>query len=71
MKTLEAQGFFFNFEIIIKVLVSSFRFILIPMWWVYGYPKSKCQACKEDAIIKDAERMQGGCKIVRNVNVQA
>ena len=29
------------------------------------------RACKEDAIIKDAERMQGGCKIVQNVNVQA
>ena len=34
-----------------------------------GRPESKCQACKDDAIIKDAERMQRGCKIVRNVNV--
>ena len=30
---------FFQFEIIINVLVSSFCFILIPMLWVYGYYK--------------------------------
>ena len=29
------------------------------------------RACKEHAIIKDAQRMQRGCQIVRNVNVQA
>ena len=28
---------FFKFEIIINVLVSSFRFIWIPMLWVYGH----------------------------------
>ena len=28
---------FFQFEIIITVLVSSFRFIWIPMLWVYGH----------------------------------
>ena len=30
---------FFQFEIIITVLVSSFRFIWIPMLWVYGHYK--------------------------------
>ena len=29
----------FQFKIIINVLVSSFRFILLPMLWVYGYYK--------------------------------
>ena len=29
----------FQFEIIINVLVSSFRFILLPMLWVYGHYK--------------------------------
>ena len=28
---------FFQFEIIINVLVSYFRFILIPILWVYGH----------------------------------
>ena len=28
---------YFQFEIILNVLVSSFRFIWIPMLWVYGY----------------------------------
>ena len=35
---MEAKGFF-QFEIIINVFVSSFRFILIPMLWVYGHCK--------------------------------
>ena len=30
------QSFFFNVKIIINVLVSYFRFIWIPMLWVYG-----------------------------------
>ena len=30
---------FFQFEIIINVLDSSFRFILIPMLWAYGHSK--------------------------------
>ena len=30
---------FFRFEIIINVLDSSFRFIWIPMLWVYGLPR--------------------------------
>ena len=30
---------FFQFEIIINVLVNSFRFIWIPMLWVYGHYK--------------------------------
>ena len=40
METLEAKSFF-QFEIIINVLVSSFRFIRIPtcMLWVYGHYK--------------------------------
>ena len=29
----------FEFEIIINVLVSSFRFICVPMIWVYGHYK--------------------------------
>ena len=29
------------------------------------------RACKEHAIIKDAQRMQRGCQMVQNVNVQA
>ena len=28
---------FFQFEIIMTVLVSSFRFIWIPVLWVYGH----------------------------------
>ena len=35
---METKGFF-QFEIIINVLVSSFWFILIPMFWVYGHYK--------------------------------
>ena len=35
---METKGFF-QFEIIINVLVSSFRFIWIPMLWVYGHYK--------------------------------
>ena len=38
MKTLKAGGFF-QFEIIINVLVSFFRFIWIPMIWVYDHYK--------------------------------
>ena len=30
---------FFQFEIIINILVGSFRFIWMPMLWVYGYFK--------------------------------
>ena len=30
---------FFRFEIIMNVLVSSYRFILIPMLWVYDHYK--------------------------------
>ena len=33
------QSGFFQFEIIINVSVSSFRFIWIPMLWVYGHYK--------------------------------
>ena len=33
---METEGFF-QFEIIMNVLVSFFRFIWIPMLWVYGY----------------------------------
>ena len=33
------QRFFIQFEIIINVLVSSFRFIWIPMLWVYSHFK--------------------------------
>ena len=36
MNTLEIKGFF-QFEIIINVSVSSFRFIWIPMLWVHGH----------------------------------
>ena len=39
IQTIETKGFF-QFQIIINVLVSSFWFIWIPMlsWlWVYGY----------------------------------
>ena len=36
MNTVEAKGFF-HFEIITTVSVSCFRFILIPMLWVYGH----------------------------------
>ena len=35
MKTLKTKDFFL-FEIIITALVSSLRFIWIPMLWVYG-----------------------------------
>ena len=35
---METKGFFY-FEIIINALVSSFRFIWIPMLWVYGRSK--------------------------------
>ena len=35
----EDQGVFFQFEIIINVLVSSFCFIRIFMLWVYGHYK--------------------------------
>ena len=38
VKTMKAKGFF-QFEIIINVFVSSFRFIWIPMLWVYGHCK--------------------------------
>ena len=31
---------YFQFEIIINVLVSSFWLIWIPMWWVYGHYKN-------------------------------
>ena len=37
-QTMETKGFF-QFEIIINGLVSSFRFIWIPMLWVYGHSK--------------------------------
>ena len=33
----EKKGVFFQFGIIINVLVSSFRFIWISMLWVYGH----------------------------------
>ena len=33
----ERSKVFFNYEIITNVLVSSFRFICIPVLWVYGY----------------------------------
>ena len=33
------QSVFFQFKIIINVLVSSLRFIWIPMLWVYGHYK--------------------------------
>ena len=36
---LGSQSFFFYFEIIINVLVSSFQFIWIPMLWVYCHYK--------------------------------
>ena len=36
LNTWRMKGFFY-FEIIINVLVSSFRFIWIPMLWVYGH----------------------------------
>ena len=39
MKTLETKGFI-SIYIIITVLVSSFRFIWIPMLWVYDHYKS-------------------------------
>ena len=35
---METESVFFQFEIT-NVLVSSFRFIWIPMLWVYGYYK--------------------------------
>ena len=35
----EDQSDFFQFEIIINVLVSAFWFIWMPMSWVYGYYK--------------------------------
>ena len=38
IKTKRPTGFF-QFQIIIPVLVSSFRFIWIPMLWVYGHYK--------------------------------
>ena len=38
-KNLGGQRVFFQFEIIINVLVRSFRFIWIPMLWVYGHEK--------------------------------
>ena len=31
--------FFFYYEIVINILVSSFRFIWIPVFWVYGHCK--------------------------------
>ena len=37
-KTSQLKGFF-QFEIIINVIVSSFWFIWIPMLWVYGQQK--------------------------------
>ena len=37
-KTQRPKGFF-QFEILINFLVSYFRFIRIPMLWVYGYSK--------------------------------
>ena len=36
METMEAKGFF-QFDIIINVLASFFRFIWIPMLWVDGH----------------------------------
>ena len=33
----EDQRGVFQFEIIINIIVSSFRFIWIPMLWVYGH----------------------------------
>ena len=36
-KNLGGQNIFFQFEIIINVLVSSFRFIWIHMLWVYDH----------------------------------
>ena len=35
---METKGFF-QFEIIINILVGSFRLIWIPMLWVYGHYK--------------------------------
>ena len=35
---METKGFF-QFEIIINVLVTSFRFIWIPILWIYGQYK--------------------------------
>ena len=45
MKTLEVEGFF-QYEIIITILVSSFWFIWIPVLWVYGHYKyfNSCSA---------------------------
>ena len=39
LKTAIVDLFIAHFEIIINVLVSSFRFIWIPMLWVYGHQK--------------------------------
>ena len=41
--TMETKGFF-QFEIIINVLVSCLRFIWIPMLWVYGHYRYFCSA---------------------------
>ena len=38
-KSWRQKCFFFQFEIVINVLVSSFRFICIPMLWVCGHYK--------------------------------
>ena len=38
MWSIDTKGFF-QFEVIIKVLFSSFRFIGIPMLWVYCHYK--------------------------------
>ena len=35
-KNLQTKVGYIQFEIIINVLVGSFRFIWIPMLWVYG-----------------------------------
>ena len=39
MKTLEAKVFFFHFLIIMNVFVSFYRFVWIPMFWVYDQYK--------------------------------
>ena len=53
------QKFFFQFEFIIYVLVSYFRFIWIPMSMIYGHDKSKVGPRTERVniiVVTDAQR---------------
>ena len=44
-----------GFEIILNVLVSSFRFIWIPMLWVYGHYTFLILSVRESTLDGDPE----------------